>query len=254
MDHATGEWIGFVDSDDFIEPEMYEVLYRGCVDNGADLCMIGCALYENGRKILPKKLSGSVIRYEGEQWIKEYYGRKDSDNTQISACNKLYKKELLLGKQFPENRYYEDVVMSVSVMLDVNKMVHIDLPYYNYCCDRIESITGQKMTDKHVIDLWDMKLEEIRLLSDRGYADLSHARLKKMLLDLANLIGIYTVKHVVSGETVRYLKQREKLLWPYVRRLVIEESAGQRLRFYFAHYMKVFYAVGLKLIRVYHGQ
>ena len=212
MDHATGEWIGFVDSDDFIEPEMYEVLYRGCVDNGADLCMIGCALYENGRKILPKKLSGSVIRYEGEQWIKEYYGRKDSDNTQISACNKLYKKELLLGKQFPENRYYEDVVMSVSVMLDVNKMVHIDLPYYNYCCDRIESITRQKETDKHVIDLWDMKLEEIRLLSDRGYADLSHARLKKMLLDLANLIGIYTVKHVVSGETVRYLKQREKLL------------------------------------------
>ena len=180
--------------------------------------------------------------------------KKDWVDVQMSACNKLYEKELLLGKQFPENRYYEDNIMAASVMLDVNKMVHIDLPYYNYCCDNMESITRRKKTDKHVIDLWDMKLEEIRLLSDRGHADISHALLKKMFLDISNLIGIYTVKHFVSGETVKYLKQWEKLLWPYVRRLVIEESVGQRLRFYFAHYMKVFYAVGLKLIRVYHGQ
>lgn len=76
MGYANGEWIGFVDSDDFIEPEMYEVLYRGCVDNGADLCMIGCSRYENGRKIFLKKYSGSVIKYECEQWIKEYYGKR----------------------------------------------------------------------------------------------------------------------------------------------------------------------------------
>lgn len=76
MSYANGEWIGFVDSDDFVEPEMYEALYWGCVDNGADLCMIGCALYENGRKIFLKKYSGSVIKYECEQWIKEYYGKR----------------------------------------------------------------------------------------------------------------------------------------------------------------------------------
>lgn len=250
MSYANGEWIGFVDSDDFIEPEMYEVLYRGCIENEADLSMVGLAIYENGLKKQLKMHSGNVIIYEDKQWMKEYYEKNKSGNIIPSACSKLYKKYLLEGKLFPENRYYEDLLISTSVMLDANRIAYIDVPCYNYRCDRKDSITKRKLTIKHVKDSFDMQQKEIQLLRERGYVDWACTLTKGMLLNLSNQIGIYTFKCLVPREAMKYLKQQEKCLWQDVRKLVKEESLGQRLLFSFAHHMKLFYALGLKCLRI----
>ena len=55
LEIASGEWVGFVDSDDFIMPEMYETLLRACVEHGVSIAMCGRRLVDE---------ADTTLRYE----------------------------------------------------------------------------------------------------------------------------------------------------------------------------------------------
>ena len=114
MELARGEYLGFVDSDDYVLPEMYETLCRAADETGADIvdCCIE-AFYPDGRReTLRTWRDGRPIAAAG------------------SACNKLFRRAFVGDTRFPEGLKYEDFGFTALLLLRSEKTVHLpDAPY-----------------------------------------------------------------------------------------------------------------------------
>ena len=100
---AKGEYIGFVDSDDYIAEDMYELLYTNIVNEEADLSICGIYdVYEN--KEAQKRIRQYMIlnKFEAIKVILE------AKIVSVHAVNKLYKKELFTHVRYPVGKITED--------------------------------------------------------------------------------------------------------------------------------------------------
>lgn len=103
IDAATGEYVGFVDSDDWIESDMYESLYRAASVHSADIAFSGLKSVAHGRTVEHREqpLAGRVLRGQSEiyQVRAACYGAppcKDRDDpTPVSVCTGIYRLEFL---------------------------------------------------------------------------------------------------------------------------------------------------------------
>ncbi len=127
MRFANGEYIGFVDSDDWIDSDFYEKLYNSAKNNDADIVVASIIRY---RKCVQKYR----VKYTNE---KVYTDLQDK----ISACsvpricyvwNKLYRKELIQDDLFTPNVYFEDVIWLPNIIKKANKVVTVDGTNYYY--------------------------------------------------------------------------------------------------------------------------
>ena len=139
IDVAKGEFIGFVDSDDYISPEMYERMYDTAIMHGADIVMCDFERFNN----LDVNRMTSPIRegkYFKEQIINEIYPNLISNKFDIgvinSQCFTISKKELwdLNSIRYePKIRYCEDIVTSVDLMTHASCFYYLkDHVYYHY--------------------------------------------------------------------------------------------------------------------------
>ena len=114
MELARGEYLGFVDSDDYVLPEMYETLVKTAEETGADIvdCEIE-AFFPDGRtERLRTWREGRPIAAAG------------------SACNKLFRRSFVGDTRFPEGLKYEDFGFTAALLLRAGKTVHLpDAPY-----------------------------------------------------------------------------------------------------------------------------
>ncbi len=138
---AQGEYIGFVDSDDFVEHSMFEKMYNTIENAKADVCL--CAYYtidENGKKEkhffadIPKEMETEQIR---EKLILPLIGpdmTKESKELEGFVCRNLYKHSVICDEAFLSEREYfaEDVVFNLSVYKKCKKICCINECFYYY--------------------------------------------------------------------------------------------------------------------------
>lgn len=130
LDAATGEWIGFVDPDDYIEPDMYEYLLTHAVEHGADLSVCGLRIMVDGEQANPWITHYDGIRVLGrEQAIEMYLDRNMHDG----CVNKLYRRELWRGLRFPAYRIAEDLMAMWEIFQRTNITVRLSDDKYVYC-------------------------------------------------------------------------------------------------------------------------
>ncbi len=113
-----GEYIGFVDSDDYIEPAMYEEMYKKAVETGADY--VECD-YVNV-KINNHGQQERIADYGSR--VREYTDKKDMFiDPMVAPWNKIYKRELIQnsGVVFPEGLIYEDTSFCLKAISLVDK-------------------------------------------------------------------------------------------------------------------------------------
>ena len=131
LKHARGKWIGFIDSDDWIAPDMYEKLLKKAKETGAD--MVACnyhLTHEHSQAI------GQVVRTH----YKAQTGPLDEEKYKLlildsgSLVIKIYKRNLILdcGMAFPEHMFYEDNAIANAIVLKAKHFEYIDEPLYAY--------------------------------------------------------------------------------------------------------------------------
>lgn len=133
LDIAKGEYIGFVDSDDYIHPQMYELLYNQIIKNKADISM--CE-FKKVSEFNKKELSDKVILNQEVEILnnKEAVFKlgENGSVTYVIACNKLYKKSLFNNIKFKEGIIHEDEYIIHRLLYQVNKLVYIKQELYFY--------------------------------------------------------------------------------------------------------------------------
>ena len=129
LDIARGEYIGFVDSDDYISKDMYLYLYNDIRKNDADIAICSYYIKYDDSVIVIIKHDDCVIDNE-KDYIKELL--KD-DYIQNYVWTRLYKRELFDDVRFQIGKVYEDVYLSCDLLGKVNKICYINKPLYYYC-------------------------------------------------------------------------------------------------------------------------
>lgn len=135
IDAARGDCIGFVDSDDYVAPEMYEVLLGNMKAHGADISMCGYVdVYPGGAK--PRCLDKTVRVWNREEAIGNILrGREVS----VHAVTKLYARKLFDGVRYTKGIISEDAYVIMDIMDRVRVAVFTPLALYYYV-HRAESI------------------------------------------------------------------------------------------------------------------
>lgn len=139
LDMASGEYIGFVDSDDYIHSRMYEVLYSEIQKNTADISICQeYAFYEDAEPFEEiVKSDYRIIPEDGEQFLYHFF----DDYTAPLVCvwNKLYKRECIEGIKFRAGKRAEDCFFMVEVANQIQKVVWVKERMY-FCRIREDSI------------------------------------------------------------------------------------------------------------------
>ena len=143
---AKGRYIGFVDSDDYIKEDMYEILLNLIKKYDADVSI--CNLYDviDGNECIRNKENG-IREYSRIDILKEILLDK---NIQSYAWNKLYKKELFDEIKYPIRKKYEDIGTTFYVFEKCNKIVVTSEPEYYYL-KRSDSLVNN-VTESTILD------------------------------------------------------------------------------------------------------
>lgn len=139
LDIVKGKYVAFVDSDDWIEPEMVEKLYRMLVENDADVSSCGMRKDYGEEKIFLKKNTNQMIITQKQM----FHEILCNEMVYGYVCNKLYKKSLIKEIRFDEFLLsQEDMDFTMRYLERCKKCVYTEGEYYHYR-QRRESMTGE---------------------------------------------------------------------------------------------------------------
>lgn len=188
---ATGKYIGFIDSDDYVAPDYYKVLAEKILNDKSDLVVNDIQLVdESGNNI------GNVVK---SCILDEVSKVSIIDNgLAASACNKLLRKDLLLKYPFLEGKINEDVASIIPIIVHSDKISYTDKAVYNYV-QRHNSIQNSKFSEKR-FDMFD----SIKVCLDRISDDSNYETYRDIIL-LHQLLEVYIYILIeINDEDERY--------------------------------------------------
>lgn len=144
--YATGEYIAFIDSDDFIDKDMFEVLYNNIKETDSQISVCKYIQVEDDEKFKFIK-SKEKTMYSKREAIEELLSEKKITN---HAWNKLYKKELFKTIRYPKGRNFEDIGTTYKLFSECDRIVYSPCECYAYIV-RGNSITGN-VSEKSLLD------------------------------------------------------------------------------------------------------
>lgn len=160
---AKGDYIGFVDGDDWIEPQMYEAMVTGCVENNAQIAV--CRYKQiTKRGIIDASTDHSVLLTRNEA-LEIYVCGHDNYLIYNSVWSKLFAREVIAGMEFPVGKKSEDIMFTTKAFCKMNRCFYLDQAYYNYVMDREGSIMNQGAGERRLQDeipFWQEQIDWLR--------------------------------------------------------------------------------------------
>lgn len=141
---SRGEYLTFVDSDDWVEPQYLESLLSTCQKYQVPLS--ACNHWIEGEKKKRVCFSGQpTCVFSARQACENVLYHRPPD---VSPWGKLYRRQVLAQICYPEGKYYEDTYCIADILLQAEKMVYLDQPLYHYCLHKESISRGQFQSSK----------------------------------------------------------------------------------------------------------
>ncbi len=140
IDIAEGEYLAFVDSDDYIAPDFIQSLYALLRETG---CAIGqCKFaYVQGEPLQADENQDSCI-YMDENLMEQLYGPEENATYFVVAWNKLYRRDLFQEIRYPLGRIHEDEATTYRLFHQGRRLAFLDRALYGYYTENAGSITS----------------------------------------------------------------------------------------------------------------
>lgn len=138
LKRATGDYIGYIDSDDYVPENYYESLMDTIITNKADIAVCDIkSVYEKSGQILRNQCGTN--ENEKIDFI--------NNGLAASACNKLFKKSIISKYKFSEGKVNEDLAVILPTIINSKKVAYNESTFYNYV-QRENSIQNSHLSEK----------------------------------------------------------------------------------------------------------
>ncbi len=199
---AQADLIGFVDSDDWIDVDMYMNLYQSMKENDSDIAVCGIYFDMSGKSVpKPVLIEEDVLEGKNALWLI----LEDKYITSY-AWNKLYKKSLLKGLPFPEI-LFEDYAVVYKWFSRAKKVTLCHAPAYHYRQRRNSIVHNRDAATEYLRFKLDKERYEF-VCQCEAFSECHREAYKKQLIELA----LRTTKHIArknmdSADDMRYIKR-----------------------------------------------
>lgn len=244
LQYSTGEYIGYVDCDDWIEPAMYEKMYEKAVKFQCDVvrCKYSRDVEEN--------IQGEKVQKGQDQWYdctdfadSYLFWQQDMDvgvNGLYGSCwSGIYKKSVLTENNvyFPENLYYEDNFWSQLLALYITKLYIVDEVLYHYYVND-DSITMRRNDIRHLERL-QVELLLLEELKSRGIYEKYYDIVERNFI-----ITFYlNTMHIIF---TRFDSMPD--IFPQMKEIILKEFPGYKENPYYQEYLTATGKVLMKLL------
>lgn len=201
IDMARGEYLGFVDGDDWIEADMYEKMYHAAKKNNADLQLCTVTRLDTDGKVLG--IQCNYDRYIGNRFNNEAVVFTWNDIADVLfklerfSVNKIYKRTFIKNNniRFSLHRCYEDNIFHFRTLFEAERISIVRTPFYNYMFNRKGASSSKT---KNVATLFDVNLEIIEYM-----------KAHKVKSELMQRFDNYRIRRYLSYYYISDKKNRE---------------------------------------------
>lgn len=201
IDIATGEYITFVDSDDYLKEDMIEVLYREALQYGAEITTAAFeSFFEDGTKSTNPH-GGKIFVYTKEKALDCFLF---NDYLTPCVCGKLYSISLWKSVRCPEGKLFEDQFTTYKLIDQCKKIVFDTTPRYYYR-KRMGSI-GHSSFSKRTYDLYDAIHEEYNYISRKYPKECPNIAVAKITWEIV-FVNMMIRSDAIEAKTVVDVQQ-----------------------------------------------
>jgi glycosyltransferase involved in cell wall biosynthesis len=220
---AKGEFIGFVDSDDYINQDMYKELYGLCNETNSDISICKFSREVN-KKVISEQNEEFILEMNNEEAMRQLF---KGMLYRFSVCNKLFKQTCFKNVLFPDGRIHEDLATTYKLFSHSNKAVYTAYPGYVYV-KREESILTSRFNKKRLDAFigWD----EILSFMYRNYPGLSKEFIS--CFSYGSVDNIHNIMNQVENKEDKktYLKVIQQLVRKYFYNIMVNESLSLKYK------------------------
>jgi glycosyltransferase involved in cell wall biosynthesis len=240
---ATGDLIGFVDGDDYIEAQMYELLLQAIIEQQAQVAVCRYRCVGDGKRhcsTAPQDQieSGETHLLSRVEAMDLYICEDEKIKISNTVWSKLFTREAIRGFMFDKVKYAEELMYITRAFCQSERIVYLDRILYNYVVDRLDSGMSRKTAEDYLNTDVNVYKEQIAYLHSCGlhksadkaaysfyrltlfwFIDFKKGKHKLLVKRLVKMLRgerqtikkIYRHPWVKSGDKVR---MRVFLMWP----------------------------------------
>lgn len=206
---AKGEWIGFIDSDDWIVPDYYERLISKAEQTGADVCGCNYSLvsehtYKPGKEVKSnhKEQCGIFDKEKRRLYLEE----------RGSMVTKVYRASLIKDNNlgFPEGIFYEDNCAGFVWAMYISHFEYIDEPLYYYY--QHENSTVHYITEAKCRDRMAASMTMVNELKCRGFYDEYRELIEDNFTRMFFVNTLFSYMLMKKGRRISFVKELKKIM------------------------------------------
>ena len=221
---AAGEFIMFVDSDDYIAPDLCRMLIGQMADSDTDCCICGYSEVAEDNSLLEHVYVNEQITMTGSDAIREVYLKNNRMINLVMVWGKLFRRQLWQSLQFTPGIYYEDLDLLPDLYLNCRKVICI--PYIGYYyLQRVGSIShGVGVDDKRYTDSVQIRKSHVRKYHAVGEMEMAEVSMR------------YLVDLIITSDCSGWIpkaaaEQSKTLIRTYIPILVKKSPMREKIRF-----------------------
>lgn len=212
IDRATGEYIGFVDSDDWVDETMFEEMYEKADSTNSEIVV--CAVLKHKlvtdrkgneiEKIVRVNLRGNLSNF-GHNIEEKPYLLFASNSY---AVNKIFSKSLFEGKKhrFPVGQWFEDSAVVYNLLADANKIECVPKRFYHYRFGREGAITSS--ISPKIFDIFKSCDSIMAYFGEKNFAQMNVRRILEKVV----------CSHLIARFDLLLYTSEKQIAWSYITR------------------------------------
>ncbi len=218
---AKGEYLYFVDSDDWAEPTMFEDMYKSAKENNAQLVVAGYYIdtYYSDTECYTQEQTLPSKVFKSQQEFREYAHKMFDKNLLYTPWNKLFLKDYIMENDIRfKSTFWDDFPFNLDVVRDVERVVLLENKYYHFMRARSDSETAKyrkemydKREEEHVwmqdlYEHWNITSDDSREMINRRYIERMVGCIENVTNSASPLSAKEKkeqIKYMITSENVR---------------------------------------------------
>ena len=214
IDRAKGDYLAFIDSDDFVEAEFIERLYEAITRENVSIAATTFDIVDaTGHLVGVEKLTTSLPVVSGREVCKKIL--EEDGYRFVVVWNKLYKKDLFKELRFEKGKLHEDEYFTYRLLYEIEKVAVVQESLYHYL-KRDNSISKSTLTEHRYHCLVEFQLERMDFYKKKGDIELLLLCYHWFLNFIIRIV--YGERKLIAGKHQKYLQAQFRLIYQYLKK------------------------------------